>query len=77
MTENPELKLYVDGHTSSTGSVKLNDKLSLDRANIVKTYLVKKGIAPNRLTATGYGSSKPIADNKTKEGQKLNRRVEF
>ena len=77
LTENPELKLYVDGHTSSTGSVKLNDKLSLDRANIVKTYLVKKGIAPNRLTATGYGSSKPIADNKTKEGQKLNRRVEF
>jgi outer membrane protein OmpA-like peptidoglycan-associated protein len=77
LTENPQLKLYVEGHTSSTGSAKLNDKLSLDRAFSVKSYLVGKGIAADRLTATGFGSSKPIADNKTKEGQKANRRVEF
>jgi outer membrane protein OmpA-like peptidoglycan-associated protein len=77
LNENPQLKLYVEGHTSNTGSAKLNDKLSLDRANTVKTYLVGKGVATDRLTATGFGSSKPIADNKTKEGQKANRRVEF
>jgi outer membrane protein OmpA-like peptidoglycan-associated protein len=69
--------LYVEGHTSSTGSAKLNDKLSLNRAFSVKSYLVGKGIAADRLTATGFGSSKPIADNKTKEGQNANRRVEF
>lgn len=77
LNENPALKLYVEGHTSSTGSAKLNDKLSLNRAFSVKSYLVGKGIAADRLTATGFGSSKPIADNKTKEGQNANRRVEF
>lgn len=77
LNDNPSLKLYVEGHTSSTGSAKLNDKLSLNRAFSVKTYLVSKGIAADRLTATGFGSSKPIADNKTKEGQNANRRVEF
>lgn len=77
LTVNPQLKLYVEGHTSSTGSAKLNDKLSLDRANAVKSYMVGKGIASDRLTATGFGSSKPIADNKTKEGQRANRRVDF
>jgi outer membrane protein OmpA-like peptidoglycan-associated protein len=77
LNDNPALKLYVEGHTSSTGSAKLNDKLSLNRAFSVKSYLVGKGIAADRLTATGFGSSKPIADNKTKEGQTANRRVEF
>ncbi len=77
LNDNPQLKLYVEGHTSSTGSAKLNDKLSLDRAFSVKSYLVGKGIKADRLTATGFGSSKPIADNKTKEGQNANRRVEF
>ncbi|MCX6206350.1 MAG: OmpA family protein [Bacteroidetes bacterium] len=77
LNDNAQLKLYVEGHTSNTGSAKLNDKLSLDRAFAVKSYLVGKGIASDRLTATGFGSSKPIADNKTKEGQDANRRVEF
>jgi outer membrane protein OmpA-like peptidoglycan-associated protein len=77
LNDNPLLKLYVEGHTSSTGTDKLNNKLSLDRAFSVKSYLVGKGITADRLTATGLGSSKPIADNKTKEGQNANRRVEF
>lgn len=77
LKENAQLKLFIDGHTSSTGTKKLNDKLSLNRANSVKSYLVGKGISSERLTATGFGSDKPIADNKTEAGRKANRRVEF
>ena len=52
-------------------------ELSKARAEAVKEYLVKRGVNPNKLRAKGYGSTKPIADNETVEGRKLNRRVEF
>jgi outer membrane protein OmpA-like peptidoglycan-associated protein len=77
MNEYPSLKLYVDGHTDITGSDKINMPLSLKRANSVKAYLFSKKIAAERLLTDGFGSSKPIADNKTTKGKAQNRRVEF
>jgi outer membrane protein OmpA-like peptidoglycan-associated protein len=52
-------------------------KLSQDRADAVREYLIKKGVEPDRLKAVGYGPTKPIADNATEEGRAKNRRVEF
>ena len=69
--------LAVEGHTDNTGSVVTNKKLSQKRADAIKAYLVKKGIDASRLTATGYGSEKPIAENKTAKGKAQNRRVEM
>jgi outer membrane protein OmpA-like peptidoglycan-associated protein len=67
----------INGHTDNTGSDELNQKLSESRANSVKQYLLENGIGENRITATGYGESKPIADNKTAAGRAMNRRVEI
>lgn len=69
--------LKLAGHTDNTGSMALNLKLSKDRAESVKAYLVSKGANPSRIEATGYGPNQPIADNKTAEGRQQNRRVEF
>ncbi|MEI6265122.1 MAG: OmpA family protein [Sphingobacteriia bacterium] len=77
MNEYPSLKLYVDGHTDNTGSDKINKPLSLKRANSVKAYLFSRKIDASRLLTDGFGSSKPIADNKTTKGKAANRRVEF
>ncbi len=76
--QNHQIKLLrVEGHTDDRGSDRYNQKLSQRRAESVRKYLVRKGIDPNRLIAVGYGESKPIADNNTKEGRSKNRRVEF
>jgi len=73
-----EATLIVAGHTDSAGTDEYNMGLSGRRAKAVKTYLEKNyGIEPDRLTVWFYGESKPIARNDTKEGQSLNRRVEF
>ena len=69
--------LFIDGHTDSNGSDDFNMVLSQKRTNSVKTYLNGKGISDSRLTATGFGESKPIADNKTSLGRSKNRRVEL
>jgi outer membrane protein OmpA-like peptidoglycan-associated protein len=75
---HPEVqKVVVGGHTDNTGSAKTNRKLSRDRAEAVKAYLVGKGIEAARLEAAGFGPDKPIASNKTKAGREKNRRVEF
>jgi outer membrane protein OmpA-like peptidoglycan-associated protein/tetratricopeptide (TPR) repeat protein len=71
------LKIEISGHTDNTGSASFNDKLSQERADAVVRYLTSKGIAANRLTAKGYGSSKPIADNNSAMGRQENRRTEF
>ena len=65
------------GHTDSIGSDAYNQKLSVKRAEAVKAYLVSKGIEKNRVYTEGKGKKQPIADNKTKEGQAKNRRVEI
>lgn len=78
LTDNPNISVEIQGHTDSQGSDSYNQKLSEQRAYSVVDYLVKvKGIDIKRLKAVGYGESKPIASNDTKEGRALNRRVEF
>ena len=70
-------KLEIKGHTDNKGGESYNQKLSEDRANSVKTYLISKGIEASKITSSGFGLSKPIASNDTAEGRAKNRRVEF
>jgi len=69
-------RIELGGHTDNVGNAKSNQVLSEARANTVRTYLLSKGIDPNRVTAKGYGMTKPIASNKTAEGRAQNRRTE-
>jgi len=77
MTENPDLKFSVEGHTDSTGNPTSNQTLSEQRSQAIVAKLVELGIAQDRLTAVGKGQNSPIADNSTDEGRAKNRRVEF
>jgi len=78
LKENPEIKVEIGGHTDSTGSDKVNQKISEKRALSAKKYIQDKfNIPDGRMTVKGYGSKKPIADNRTKEGRAKNRRAEF
>lgn len=77
MTDHPELKFSVEGHTDADGELATNQKLSEARAKAVLDALVSAGIAANRLTSKGHGESKPMAANDTPEGKAQNRRVEF
>jgi outer membrane protein OmpA-like peptidoglycan-associated protein len=70
-------KVKVEGHTDNVGNSEKNLKLSQDRAASVVAYLVKKGVAPERLEAVGHGDAKPIEDNSNAKGRAQNRRVEF
>ncbi|MNI12116.1 putative lipoprotein YiaD precursor [compost metagenome] len=69
--------LKLAGHTDNTGSRELNMRLSKERAESVKAYLVSQGANASRIEATGYGPDQPIASNKTADGRQQNRRVEF
>jgi len=69
--------LKLAGHTDNTGSMQLNLRLSKQRAEAVKAYLVGQGANASRIEATGYGPNQPIASNKTADGRQKNRRVEF
>jgi len=75
--ENKELSVEIYGHTDNIGTRKRNKELSQQRAKAVSDYLILLGLDKIRITSYGFGSSKPIADNKTQEGRDLNRRVEF
>ncbi|WP_291962977.1 OmpA family protein [Maribacter sp.] len=77
LKEYPNAKFTVEGHTDSVGSEKLNQSLSESRALSVKEFLVDKGIEEFRLSAVGYGESKPMATNNTRAGRAQNRRVEI
>ena len=72
-----QLAIVVHGHTDNTGSDAINNPLSQNRANSVKNYLSSQGIASSRITARGYGSTSPVADNSTAAGREQNRRVEI
>jgi outer membrane protein OmpA-like peptidoglycan-associated protein len=77
LQQNPEKKIEIGGHTDNVGSDEANLLLSDQRAASVVGYLVKKGIAADRLTAKGYGETLPIATNDTDTGRAKNRRTEF
>jgi outer membrane protein OmpA-like peptidoglycan-associated protein len=75
LKDNPTARLEIQGHTDNVGSLAINTKLSLTRANSVVSYLTKNGIDSSRLSAKGFGPSQPIADNTKVEGRAKNRRV--
>ncbi|MEX3854097.1 outer membrane protein OmpA-like peptidoglycan-associated protein [Paraburkholderia youngii] len=77
LQQNPEVVASVVGHTDNTGSLQYNQTLSVNRAQSVTGYLTQRGIAPQRLSATGMGPNQPIADNNTEAGRAANRRVEI
>jgi outer membrane protein OmpA-like peptidoglycan-associated protein len=74
---HPGLNLAVEGHTDSTGTDEFNMKLSQQRADAVREYLVGQGLAPDTATAHGFGKDMPVADNSTAAGRQRNRRVEI
>jgi outer membrane protein OmpA-like peptidoglycan-associated protein len=77
MVANPDVRVVITGHTDNVGSQKSNQTLSLKRAQAVKNWLVKKGIASNRMRTVGKGENEPVASNETDEGRLENRRIEF
>jgi len=72
-----DVNIEVAGHTDSMGSDAYNMKLSQQRAEAVRNFLISRGVSADRLTAKGYGESQPVADNATDEGRFKNRRVEL
>jgi outer membrane protein OmpA-like peptidoglycan-associated protein len=77
LKDNPKLNIEISGHTDNVGVPEMNVKLSEDRVNVIKKYLINNGISGKRLTGKGYGGSMPVASNESEETRKLNRRVEF
>jgi OOP family OmpA-OmpF porin len=77
LQQYPSIGFEISGHTSSEGDKAVNDKLSLDRANAVKQYIVDQGVDASRIKTRGAGSDEPIADNNTRAGREKNRRIEF
>ena len=74
---HPGLNLAIEGYTDNTGTPEFNLKLSQQRADAVRDFLVSQGLAPDTITSTGMGQASPVADNSTVAGRKLNRRVEI
>jgi outer membrane protein OmpA-like peptidoglycan-associated protein len=77
LNKYPDTNILVEGHTDSTGSDELNQKLSTRRAESVADYAKGKGVAASRFTTIGYGKTQPIAPNATVDGRAQNRRVEI
>jgi len=76
LINDPNTNVQIFGHTDNTGSRAVNEKLSLNRANAVKTYLQNSGVAGGRMETKGLAYDYPVADNSTAEGRAQNRRVE-
>ncbi len=77
LENNPSVRLEISGHTDNTGTLRINQRLSRDRAKAVVDYLVGQGISPDRLVSQGYADTQPVATNATAAGREQNRRVEF
>jgi len=77
LRDNPKIEVEIRGHTDITGSYQTNMRLSQQRADAVKLYLINKGIDAARVRTKGYGPDQPIAPNSTREGRAKNRRIEF
>lgn len=77
LKNNPNISIEIQGYTDNVGEVKMNEKLSENRAKAVYDFLIRNDIAPKRLTFKGYGETQARAENSTEEGRKQNRRTEF
>jgi outer membrane protein OmpA-like peptidoglycan-associated protein len=75
--QDPDSRMVVEGHTDSQGGDSYNQDLSQRRAQVVRDYLVSRGIASDRVSSQGFGSTRSVADNKSAEGRANNRRVEI
>jgi len=77
LRQNPDMRIYVDGHCDFRGSLQYNQKLSERRAGAVKNFLIDQGISADRLVTRGFGETDLIRPNTTEENMAMNRRVEF
>ena len=77
LENNETIRLEISGHTDNTGSLKVNTRISKERAKAVVDYIVSQGINSSRLESKGYAFTQPISPNDTEEGREKNRRVEF
>jgi outer membrane protein OmpA-like peptidoglycan-associated protein len=77
LQEKSDWNLLLEGHTDNVGDDATNLKLSQERAQAVSNYLMKKGIANQRIDVKFYGETKPVASNDTDEGRRMNRRVDM
>ncbi|TVR41006.1 MAG: OmpA family protein [Cryomorphaceae bacterium] len=77
LEEQPHMRIAIEGHTDNVGNDAANLKLSEDRAYTVRKHLIEMGVDEERMSARGFGSTRPVADNRTEEGRSLNRRVAF
>ena len=77
MQKNPGKTVTLEGHTDNTGSAQLNKDLSQQRADFIRSVLVSKGVAEDRITAIGYGQSQPIESNDSQAGRQKNRRIDI
>lgn len=77
LRDHPDRNVAIEGHTDSIGSADYNDRLSRERAAAVRDYLVRNGVSPDQVTATGYGKEYPVATNSTEAGRQQNRRVDI
>ena len=77
LTQYPQHQILVEGHTDASGGDEFNLQLSRERASSVRTALVAGGVDASKITAEGYGESRPVATNDTREGRQQNRRVEI
>ncbi len=73
----PDLHVNVEGHTDNVGGVEFNQRLSEERANAVRAFLVEQGVRPENIESHGVGMSEPVASNSTREGRQMNRRVDL
>jgi outer membrane protein OmpA-like peptidoglycan-associated protein len=77
LVANPDAQIEISGHTDNVGDDAYNQSLSLERAQTVKNWLVRKGIASQRMKTVGKGENEPVGSNTTTEGRASNRRIEF
>lgn len=76
-TDNPDIAVEIRGHTDNSGNAKKNQKLSADRAESVRQWMIARGVDGNRISTKGFGSDSPLAPNDTPENKQKNRRIEF
>lgn len=77
LKESPSMRLWIEGHTDDVGDDRINKRLSQQRADAVRDYIISRGIGADRLEAVGLGEERPVADNRSEDGRAKNRRVEF